>query len=75
MREVAVIGTPDAYSGETGKVFLVLEDGATLSPDAVIAACKQQLAGYKVPRHVAFIDRLPRNAAGKVLKTELRTLP
>ena len=75
VREAAVIGTPDAYWGETGKVFLVLEDGATLSPDAVIAACKQQLAGYKVPRHVAFIDNLPRNAAGKVLKTELRTLP
>jgi long-chain acyl-CoA synthetase len=73
--EAAVIGTPDGYWGEAGKAFLVLEPGAALSADAVIAACKQHLAGYKVPRHVAFIDRLPRNAAGKVLKTELRKLP
>jgi fatty-acyl-CoA synthase len=49
-----------------------MQPDATIAPDAVIAACKEKLAGYKVPRHVAFIDVLPRNAAGKVLKTELR---
>ncbi len=53
----------------------MLEPGATIDPTAVIAACKEKLAGFKVPRHVAFIDSLPRNAAGKVLKTELRKLP
>ena len=73
VREAAVVGVPDDYWGEAGKAFLVLEDSATLEAEAVIAACKQNLAGYKVPRHVAFIDSLPRNAAGKVLKTELRT--
>jgi long-chain acyl-CoA synthetase len=72
--EAAVVGVPDDYWGETGKAFLVLRPGVALDPDAVTAACKQQLAGYKVPRHVAAIDALPRNAAGKVLKTELRKL-
>jgi len=75
VREAAVIGTPDDYWGEAGKAFLVLEPGAVLEPEAVIAACKERLAGFKVPRHVSFIDKLPRNAAGKVLKTELRKLP
>ena len=72
VRDVSVVGVPDDYWGESGKVFLVLQPGTTVQPEAVIAACKENLAGYKVPRHVAFIDELPRNAAGKVLKTELR---
>jgi long-chain acyl-CoA synthetase len=72
VREAAVVGVPDDYWGEAGKAFLVLEPDTALSPDDVLAACKQHLAGYKVPRHVAFVAALPRNAAGKVLKTELR---
>ena len=72
--DASVVGVPDEYWGEAGKAFLVMRPGATIEPDAVLAACKQSLAGYKVPRHVAFIDGLPRNAAGKVLKTELRKL-
>lgn len=74
VRDAAVVGVADEYWGESGKAFLVLAPGAAVSPEAVIAACKAKLAGYKVPRHVAFIETLPRNAAGKVLKTELRTL-
>jgi acyl-CoA synthetase (AMP-forming)/AMP-acid ligase II len=74
VRDAAVVGVPDDYWGEAGKAFLVLEPGAEIDPAAVIAACKERLAGYKTPRHVAFIDALPRNAAGKVLKTELRLL-
>lgn len=73
VREAAVVGVPDDYWGESGKAFLVLDGSAAVEPEAVLAACKQNLAGYKVPRHVAIIDKLPRNAAGKVLKTELRT--
>ena len=72
--DAAVIGVPDSYWGEAGKAFLVMQPGAAISPEAVIAACKESLAGYKVPRHVAFTDVLPRNAAGKVLKTDLRGL-
>ena len=75
VREAAVVGVADEYWGEAGKAFLVMHPGHTLAPEAVIAACKESLAGYKVPRHVAFIDTLPRNAAGKVLKTDLRKYP
>ena len=75
VRDAAVIGVPDAYWGEVGRAFLVLQDGAAIEADAVIAWCKERLAGYKVPRQVTVIDALPRNAAGKVLKTALRTLP
>ena len=74
VQDASIIGVPDEYWGESGKAFLVMQPGATIEPEAVIAACKENVAGYKVPRHVAFIDVLPRNAAGKVLKTELRKL-
>ena len=70
--DAAVVGVPDAYWGETGKAFLVMRPGEAIAPDDVFAACKQGLAGFKVPRHVTFVDSLPRNAAGKVLKTDLR---
>ena len=72
MREAAVVGAPDDYWGETGKAFVVGQPSATLAADELIAACKQNLAGYKVPRQIVFLDALPRNAAGKVLKTDLR---
>jgi acyl-CoA synthetase (AMP-forming)/AMP-acid ligase II len=72
VREAAVIGVPDDYWGEVGKAFLVVEAGAAVTAESVLAACKDALAGYKVPRQVAFVDALPRNPAGKVLKTELR---
>jgi len=74
VREAAVVGVADDYWGEVGKAFLVLEPGADVSAESVIATCKEMIAGYKVPRHVAFVDSLPRNPAGKVLKTELRLL-
>ncbi|HEY5208198.1 MAG TPA: AMP-binding protein [Stellaceae bacterium] len=72
VKEAAVVGVPDDYWGEAGKAFIAMQPGASLTDEAVIAACKAALAGYKVPRHVAFVDALPRNAAGKVLKTDLR---
>jgi acyl-CoA synthetase (AMP-forming)/AMP-acid ligase II len=72
VKEAAVVGVPDDYWGEAGKAFVVMQPGAHLDADDLIRACKQNLAGHKVPRHVVFIDALPRNAAGKVLKTELR---
>ncbi len=71
--EAAVIGVPDERWGECGLAILVVKAGCTLEADTVIAHCRANLAKFKVPRHVAFIDALPRNAAGKVLKRELRT--
>jgi fatty-acyl-CoA synthase len=70
--EAAVIGIPDERWGEVGKAVLVLKPGAMLTPDDVIGHCTTQLAKYKVPTTVEFIDALPRTASGKVLKRELR---
>jgi fatty-acyl-CoA synthase len=72
--EAAVIGVPDEKWGECGLAILVPGPGHTLDPAVVIAHCQANLARYKVPRQVAFIDALPRNAAGKVLKRELRAM-
>jgi acyl-CoA synthetase (AMP-forming)/AMP-acid ligase II len=72
VREAAVVGVPDDYWGEVGRAFIVAQPGAVIEPAAIIAACKERLAGHKVPKHVAFLDALPRNAAGKVLKIDLR---
>ncbi len=72
VKEAAVVGVPDDYWGEVGRAFVVPQPGAALAAADLLAACKQSLAGHKVPRQIAFIEALPRNAAGKVLKTELR---
>jgi len=68
---VAVIGVPDERMGEVGKAFVVLRPGLALTAEELIAWSRENMANYKVPRHVAFIDELPRNAAGKVAKLEL----
>lgn len=70
--EAAVIGVPDEKWGECGLAILVCKPEISLNPDEVIAYCQQRLAKFKVPKSIAFIDVLPRNAAGKVLKRELR---
>jgi acyl-CoA synthetase (AMP-forming)/AMP-acid ligase II len=70
--EAAVVGVPDARLGEVGAAFVVLRPGAALAVDDVLAFCRDNLAGYKVPHRVEFRVELPRNAAGKVLKTALR---
>ena len=68
----SMVGVPDDCWDEPGKAFLALEEAAVLSPEAVLASRKERLAGHKVLRQVACIAQLPRLAAGKVLKTELR---
>jgi acyl-CoA synthetase (AMP-forming)/AMP-acid ligase II len=70
--EVAVIGVADARLGEVGKAFVVPRDGADIDEADVIAWCRDRMANYKVPRSITVVDALPRNASGKVLKTELR---
>jgi acyl-CoA synthetase (AMP-forming)/AMP-acid ligase II len=70
--EAAVIGVPDPKWGESVKTFIVLKPGEEMSHQEVIELCKANLASYKKPKFVEFVDRLPRNAAGKVLKTVLR---
>ncbi|MEM1246787.1 MAG: long-chain fatty acid--CoA ligase [Acidobacteriota bacterium] len=70
--EAAIIGVPHERWGETGKAVLVLKPGAELDEHAVIAHCLENLAKFKVPETVEFIEALPRNATGKVLKRTLR---
>jgi fatty-acyl-CoA synthase len=70
--EVAVIGVEDAEFGQRLKAFVVLRDGAALSPEHLNAHVKANLASYKAPREVEFLEELPRNATGKVLKRELK---
>jgi len=70
--QVAVIGVPDERQGEVGMAFVVPAPGRAVSPDAVIAWCREHMANYKVPRRVEIVDSLPTNASGKVTKFSLR---
>jgi acyl-CoA synthetase (AMP-forming)/AMP-acid ligase II len=70
--QVAVVGMPDDYFGEVGAAFVIPHASAQVRADDVIAYARGRLAGYKVPRSVEFVDALPLNATGKVLKNELR---
>ena len=70
--EVAVVGRPDDRWGEVPVAFVARREGATVSADELIGLCRSQLARFKVPKAVTFIDALPRNPSGKILKRELR---
>ncbi|HEY2478627.1 MAG TPA: FadD3 family acyl-CoA ligase [Solirubrobacterales bacterium] len=70
--ECAVVGAHDERLGEVGLAYVVAKPDHSLEPEAVIAACRERLANFKVPRRVEIVDELPHNASGKVLKTELR---
>jgi fatty-acyl-CoA synthase len=70
--EVAVIGVPDPRWQEVGKAIVVLRQGKTATEEEILNFCQGKLGRYKIPRSVAFADTLPRTAAGKVLKRELR---
>ena len=71
VKEVAVIGVDDEEFGQRLKAFVVLNEGAELTDADLKSYVRSNLAGYKVPRDVAFLDSLPRNATGKILKREL----
>ena len=70
--EVAVVGMPDERWIEAITAFVVRRDGVEVTPDELIAHVKGMLAPFKVPKRVEFIDELPRNQSGKLLKRELR---
>jgi acyl-CoA synthetase (AMP-forming)/AMP-acid ligase II len=70
--QAAVIGVPDERLGEVGWAYIVRKPGAVLEHEELVSWCRDQMANFKVPRHVEFVDELPMNATGKVLKFRLR---
>ena len=70
--EVAVIGVPHPYWIEAVVAVVVSRPGQTVTEAEVIAHCRAHLAGFKVPKRVVFLEALPKNPSGKVLKRELR---
>lgn len=69
---VAVTSVPDPVKGELAKAFVVLKNGASIDADELLAHCRSLLASYKVPRHFAFVDDLPKTSTGKILRRALR---
>jgi long-chain acyl-CoA synthetase len=72
VREAAVVGVPDEYRGETVKAFVSLRPGQEATAEELIAFCRQQMAAYKYPRQIEFLDELPKTVSGKLLRRELR---
>ena len=72
VREVVVIGIPDPQWGEAIKAVVSLREDCSVTADQLIAFCKDHIASYKKPKSVDFVDELPKNSYGKLLKRELR---
>jgi fatty-acyl-CoA synthase len=70
--EAAVIGTPDERWGEIGRAFIVLRPGSEVAGEMLAAYCTDRIARYKVPKEFVLVESLPRNGAGKVLKSDLK---
>ena len=70
--EVTVIGLPDPTWGQTVTAVIVPRDGTSVSLEDVRAHCQGKIAGYKTPKAIRLVDRIPKNETGKVIKRELR---
>ncbi|WP_119069241.1 AMP-binding protein [Rubrobacter indicoceani] len=75
VKEAAVVGVPDEYRGETVKAFVALKEGNVATEEDIIVHCKENMAAYKYPRSVEFLDEVPKTATGKFLRRELRDGP
>jgi long-chain acyl-CoA synthetase len=73
--QAAVIGVPDAEKGEVVRAFIVKKPGQDVAADALIAWCRENMAPYKAPRDVRFMEALPATGAGKLLRRLLRDQP
>jgi long-chain acyl-CoA synthetase len=73
--ECACVGKPDDKTGEAVRLFVAKASGATLCEQDVIAHCRRELAAYKVPKEVCFLDALPKSNVGKILRKDLRAIP
>jgi acyl-CoA synthetase (AMP-forming)/AMP-acid ligase II len=72
VREAAAIGIPDRKKGEVVAVFVLLREGAGLTEEALLAAIREQIAHFKLPKKIVFVEEFPRNSAGKILKKNLK---
>lgn len=72
VQEVCVIGVPDPKWGEVGRAVVVVRPGSTLSAEELLRWCEGRLARYKIPKSVVFVEALPRNALGKVIRAEVK---
>jgi acyl-CoA synthetase (AMP-forming)/AMP-acid ligase II len=72
--EAAVVAMPDEHWGEVPRAFIVVRPGQDIGEETLIAHCRARLAGFKTPKQVVFLDALPRNPSGKVLKRDLRDI-
>lgn len=72
VREVAAIGIPDAHSGEAVKIVVAARDNK-LTSEAILAHCRENLTGYKLPKAIEFREQLPKNNVGKILRRALKT--
>ena len=73
--ECACVGRPNEKTGEAVRLFVARSPGATLTEEQIIAHCRRELAAYKVPKEVRFLDALPKSAVGKILRKDLRAIP
>ena len=71
---VAVGGIPDELKGEIAKAYVVLKPGTSASAGELISHCRRDLAGYKVPRAVAFVGDLPKTSTGKIMRRALKSI-
>lgn len=72
VHEAAVVGQPDPYRGETVKAFVSVRVGHKVTPEELIAFCRDRMAAYKYPREVEIVESIPKTATGKVLRRSLR---
>jgi long-chain acyl-CoA synthetase len=72
VREAAVVGVPDEYRGETVKAFVSVRAGSSVTPEELIAFCKERMSAYKYPRQVELMEEIPKTVTGKLLRRELR---
>lgn len=72
IKDVQVVGVPSKKYGEQPGAFIIREDGSNIDEQDVLEFCKGQIAWYKTPKYIAFVDEFPMNAAGKILKYKMR---